>query len=485
MSAAAAASGSTGVVFPRRSSRGVILGLSAGQVFCFGCAGMLVAAAVYAGGFPAVLVAAPLWGALVVLALARVAGVPIVQWAPVCVQYAGRRAMGQLEFRREQGVRRPEKVLALPGDVASLRLHRDEHETGMVIDPHGRTMTAVLRLRHPAFVLLDVDDQRQRAMAWAQALAGYCNAGSYISRIQTLERTLPDSSNDARAYWDRAGVHDGSWASRSYQQLMATAAPDALRHESLMAVTLDMRAAKRAGSGQGRGLAGLAALLRAQMASIERTMQNARLRPVGWLGPDEVTSVLRTAYDPTVTGAYDRHPGVGRSPGSAGPMAVRERWGHLQADGVYHCVLIVTEWPRVEVEAGFLWPVVLTAGVQRTFTLLMEPQITAKALKEAQAERLKYDTDRKAREKADLQVGVADEVEAAEVHQREAELTAGHGSMNYVGLLAVSAPTRKELDRRVSEVVDTAAQSAVRLDRLYGRQGQGFVAAALPLGQGL
>ena len=80
--------------------------------------------------------------------------------------------------------------------------------------------------------------------------------------------------------------------------------------------------------------------------------------------------ILRSAYDPVVAGALERHGDLGRDLATAGPVAVTESWSSVRSDSAHHCVLWISEWPRSLVYPGFLAPVLLSSGVRRTFTLL-------------------------------------------------------------------------------------------------------------------
>ena len=61
---------------------------------------------------------------------------------------------------------RPAGTLALPGDAARLRQWVDpETDAVMVHDPHAATLTAIVGVSHPAFVLLDPAEQERRVVS--------------------------------------------------------------------------------------------------------------------------------------------------------------------------------------------------------------------------------------------------------------------------------------------------------------------------------
>ena len=53
-------------------------------------------------------------------------------------------------------------------------------------------------------------------------------------------------------------------------------------------------------------------------------LRSADLSPSDWLTPGDLALILRSAYDPAVSGALERHGEVGRDLATAGPVAVTE-----------------------------------------------------------------------------------------------------------------------------------------------------------------
>jgi len=102
-------------------------------------------------------------------------------------------------------------------------------------------------------------------------------------------------------------------------------------------------------------------------------LRSADLSPTDWLTPGDLALILRSAYDPAVAGALERHGAVGRDLATAGPVAVTEFWGRDRSDSAHHCILWISEWPRSLVFPGFLAPLLLSSGIRRTFSLLYPP----------------------------------------------------------------------------------------------------------------
>jgi hypothetical protein len=75
--------------------------------------------------------------------------------------------------------------------------------------------------------------------------------------------------------------------------------------------------------------------------------------------------------------------------------------------------------------------------------------------------------------------------ELDDVNQRERELVSGHGELRYAAFIAVTAPTKDALAAAVEEITNAAIESYCEVRLLWGEQGAGFAAAALPLGRGI
>lgn len=427
----------------------------------------------------------PGWGAALLVAYAPVRGRKVADWAPVVLHWWWRRIGGQHRFRARPLKPRPAGTLALPGDAARLRVLHDEITgAALVHDPHAGTLTAVLRVSHGAFVLVDPDTQASRAEGWGRVLGGLASHDRGITRVQVLERALPDAGVDVAAWWDEHGLDDGSWMAQAYTELLAQATPSSERHETMVAITLSMQAAASSIREQGGGLRGAAVAMRQRMASFEAAVRGAELVPAGWLDEAGLSWVLRTAYDPESTRRLDGTR-VGGHLAAAGPIAVDEEWARMRTDTGWHAALWITEWPRLGVVPGFLWPLVLAPQVRRSLSIVLEPVPTPAALKEVRRERFEHMSDQINRDKRGQITDYATAQELEDVNQRERELVSGHGELRFAAFIAVSAPTKDSLTAAIDEITNAALESYCDVRVLWGEQGTGFQAAALPLGRGI
>jgi hypothetical protein len=217
------------------------------------------------------------------------------------------------------------------------------------------------------------------------------------------------------------------------------------------------------------------------MTTLVAALRAADLVPGDWLTPADLALILRTAFDPAVTAALERHPSIGRDLATAGPIAVTESWSSLQSDSAHHAVLWISEWPRSQVYPGFLAPLLLTSGVHRAISLHYTPIRADVAARDLRRKKTEYISDAAQRHRIGQIDDAQQNAEYADVLQQEADLTAGHGLLRLTGLITISAPTLDELEQTVAAIEQAAIQASCEVRRLYGQQAQSFAAAALPL----
>ncbi|GAA3664137.1 SCO6880 family protein [Microbacterium marinilacus] len=472
------------VKFSRLTKRGIILGLSLPQVIALAVAVAVFVASLYAGG-PAALYTSPVWGTALALTWAGVGGRKLVEWVPISLHWVLRSFLGQTRYRRRIVKPRPAGTLALPGDAAPLRQYEDP-ETGavMVHDTHAQTLTVLVEVTHPSFILLDPGEQERRVHAWGRVLSTACRS-TRIARLQVLERTIPDSGQGLAQWWAEQGTDDDSWVARTYRELIDRAGPTGERHISTISLSLDMRTATRPIRAAGGGHKGAAAVLRQEMDTLTTALRTADLKPSDWYTPGQLAIILRSAYDPAIAATLERSGEIGKDLAAAGPVAVEETWDGLRSDSAHHVVLWISEWPRALVYPGFLAPLLLSSGIRRAFTLLCDPIRSDQAARDIRKKKTEYISDAAQRQKVGQIEDAQQTAEYQDVLQQEADLTSGHGVLRYTGLLAVSAPTSEELETAVAAIEQAAIQASCETRRLVGQQAQAFVAAALPLCRGI
>jgi hypothetical protein len=465
--------------FGRRQTKGLLLGYSGLVVASVGTGVLVLALSMFAARIAGTVLTLPLWATLIAAGFVRWQGAPVIESAPLVVHWKLRKATGQTCYRVKASQPRPAGTMGLPGDAAALRFHEDTASgAAMVHDPHRQTLAVAVRVSHPAFVLLDPSGQRQQVNGWSRVLAGLAATGT-CAAVQVLESVIPDPGRGVVGWWRENGIHDDSWAAREYETLMQTAAPSASSHRTLITLVLDMRKAGRAIKQAGRGMTGAAAVLAGDMANLAVALRNASLHVDGWLSATELAVVIRQTYDPALAIA----PGEPGANLALGPTAVDEHWDHLRHDSGYSTVLWISDWPTADVSPSFLHALVFAPGIRRSLSLIAKPLGSAEAIRQIRKEKVDYLTDRHQKQKSGRMIDQSDDQEYADVLAREQALIAGHADMRYSGFVALTAPTLDELRAAVAYTQRVAAQCMLETRVLYGRQAQGFVVAALPLGR--
>ena len=469
------------VRFGLRPNRGLLLGLSTIRVVAVGAAAVLLVAGLVGAGGAGLAATALLWVPLLAAAFVTWQSRPVAEWAPVVGHWALRHAAGQTRYRARLGRPRPAGTMALPGDAAALRFYTDPASGAcMIHDPHRQTLAAVVRVTHPAYILLSPGQQQARVAAWGRALAGLAPSGT-CACIQLLESTVSDSGEAIAAWYETHRSRRPGWAPDQYRHLLSRAGMGATTHRSTITLSLDMRRAARAIRNAGRGMAAAAQILRGDMYALEFGLREAELRLEGWLDEDDLSVMVRHAYDPFPVGS-DRG-WARRRLANAGPTAVDERWDCLRHDSGWSTVLWVSEWPRIDVPAHFLHGVVFAPGVRKSICLLARPLGAAEALRQIRKEKTEMLTDAATRARIGQIADLSDNQHFADVAAREQALICGHADMAFSGYITVTAPSRPELTGAVAQIERAATAAACETQVVYGAQAQAFVAARLPLGR--
>lgn len=475
------------VKFPHRSRRGILLGLSLPQLVLVSSTLALLLITVVSTGLIGAVALAPLWAASGALVAIRRHGRSLIDWAPIVARYALRRRTGQTLWLARPVTRpRQDGVLHLPGAAASLKVVTpgDSANGGAAVhDPHQQTLTAIARVSSRAFALLDPATQNHNVSSWGRALAGIARTG-HIATVQVLERTVPDSGDTLTRHWAQNGQPQTPVAGQIYSELVASAGPAAAPHETYLAISLDLKAARRLISQAGGGLPGAFTVMQQTTASLAQAARNAGLQVTGWLTAREIAAVIRTAYDPKALAALQQWSQTGRAeadPAAAGPVVQVEEYDRLATDSARHATYWVENWPRTETSAGFLHGIMFTAGVRRSLSLIYVPQGLESALRDVQRKKAAIIADANERARRGQVDSEEDSVEYADVKTRERQLIAGHADVALTGLVTVSAETDALLDAACAQVETAAVTAGVDLRRLNYQQPSAFTLAALPL----
>jgi len=154
-----------------------------------------------------------------------------------------------------------------------------------------------------------------------------------------------------------------------------------------------------------------------------------------------------------------------------------------------HCTLWVAEWPRIDVRAVFLQPLLMRADTTRTVAVCMELVGPARAIRKAERAMTEAATEDSLRARVGQRTSQRQLQREHAAASQEAELAQGHANVRYSAYVTVSVPdsgpdARDELEAAVSRVDLQAKAAPLRLERMWGQQALGFT-FALPLCRGL
>ncbi len=443
----------------------------------------------------------------VVLCFWPISGRSAEEWLPIVSRHLLRRVRGQqvrLSAAPQAGAKPaadggPEPIVALRGPVGDLELLAapfQGEEVGVMKDTRARTYTAALAVRVTSFGLLDRTEQESRQAGWGGVLAGLAREGSPVSRIQWIERTVPADGDEIGRYlgeaWERDSVPVDSLPMQSYLELTSTAPATTTEHELFVCLQVDAKLAwrqiKRAGGKQGVDAGACGVLLRELEALAER-LTAADVQVVGALRPGMLAAAFRVAFDP-----WSR-PGLARlaaaDPGRDGideaaawPVGTETTWSSYRTDGAFHATYWISGWPRIEVGAAFLSPLLLQAQMVRAISVTIEAISPLKAIREVEAARTTDLADRDLRGRMGFIETARGRRQSDAVVRREEELADGHAAVRFAGYVTVSARTLEGLERHCSEIEHAAQMARLELLRLYGQQEEVFT-YTLPLCRGL
>ncbi len=363
-------------------------------------------------------------------------------------------------------------------------------QLGVVHDAVTDTWAATVRVAGRRFTLLEPADQDQLVQWWGTTLAAFCAERTPVAAIRWSQWTAPAGSRQQQDYLaEHLAAQPVPAAHAAYQQLLASAGPLITSHEVL--VTLSVAASRLPASRHRRDRRAAAVeTLLGELAHFTRAMETAGLLVSSPLSPGDVARAVRVRLDPACAAVLDqRRRSLGESAGvvlprNAGPLATADSWTHWQADGAYHRAFFVARWPLLEVRADWLRDLLLHAGATRTVTVSYEPVSRSASQRRVVRDAARLESDAEHRQSRGFRVGARHRRAAAAVDEREQELVAGFGELDYAGLVVVTAADPDELDRASDETVQLAASCGVELRPLDGRHDQA-VAVTLPLARGL
>ncbi len=508
--------------FAPHPAGGFLLGLRISQLLGLILTGTLALGALHLGGLDGFALAVGLLALAAGVLLTPIRGHTIEQWAPVTARFLLARRTGRARFQAQRAQlghvvalpagglqpERPAEPGSLPGELADIEflegglVRYENARFGAVADRRARTFTAALRVRGRAFALLGPREREQRLHDYGAVLAALARDDSPVRRVAWVERTLPGDGDALGDYLMDAKRSDATLEEPpeelvSYLKLIGRAGDVAEAHELLFAIQVDAGrpAARRAITRMGGGDSGGLAVLAGEVGQLIELLDRAGVTVTGVLTGRGLAGAIRDAYDPW--GRRGRARQLDRSlqadgaiaPHTAGPYARHEHWSHIAADGALHCTLWAAEWPRIDVRALFLQPLLMASGATRTVAMCMELVGPSRAIRQAERAATETATEQHLRARVGQRTSQRQSQRDRASHQRERELAEGHAAVRYAAYVTVSVPADTpdaiaDLESDVSRVELEAKRAPLRLERMWGQQAEAFT-YGLPLCRGL
>lgn len=450
--------------------------------------------------------------------LLRIGGRTADEWLTAVVSYGLIRTQGQHRFisgvfaPRDKTTPAAPPPMDLPGVLAPLRVLEIQMPgagpLAVVQHPHHRTFTAVAAVSFSGVGLLDSGRAAQRVGGWGALLAGLCQEGNPIVRVQALQRLFPESGAALhRWHADHLTPQGPRLAAEVTGSLLATATLATSQREAYLAFSLDARRAGRAIKAAGGGSLGAALVLTRHLRGLSAAIAGADLQIRSWLGPREVAEVLRTAFDPDAMRALAErraasaygHLGGGRwaaptdprrlppgvEPALAGPAATETRPGSYVHDGGVSVSYWVYDWPRNETYSTVLAPLLGEGTHRRAVSLHFEPLGPRHAERAVMQERTARSVAVSMRRRTGQVVPEHERLAMDRARGQDAERAAGHGLVRFTGYVTVTVTDPRQLEDACAALEADGAAAGIELRRMWFAQDLGFAMGALPLALGL
>ena len=471
-------------------SSGIFLGLGLVQCGLVG-GGIALGVALLSAGMPLPFAAAPIVLAAA-LSFTRVGGHATWEWLPLTVTWCwagmhrGREWQVPLPLWSSNDSSAPMPPCLDGLDIVGLDW-RAGVSLGAIRDRHRRTLTAVVPVAGPQFVVEPRAEQERLLAGWGDLLGQYAVERGVVSHLSWSDLAQPSGMGDHIAWLgsdDRGTPNEG--AARSYGELLDVGRASAINHEAVVTITVVRDRLSRRHTEKGDADTQLHRALVSSVEALLRGLRSAELIASDPLDPGALQRLIRARIDPVAarprprTGRLvDRLAAVRAS--TAGPLALEVDWRHVRVDGAFHRTWWVGTWPRLPVPPAWLEPFLAGGGVTRSMTVYFQPVSTYQSRRRIERDLVKLESDAITKEEKGRRIDARHRRATQALLDREEELVAGYPEMGYAGLVTVSAPTLDDLDEHSEIIEQLARENGMDLRVLDARQDLGW-AATLPLG---
>lgn len=486
------------VRMPRRSDQGIWLGYgwwNLGSVFI----GVLILVlATIRASIPGFAFSAPLWVPFVVIGLwpSRALETPlrVVLW----VALQSRAAVGATRTRY-----RPERSMVngtvnLPGRLANVQTFETEG-TAVIYNPLAKTISITAQLQVEGFMMLGGAERSDRVAGWGRVLSSFTQRDG-VERVTLQERTGATSIEPNRIAYSEALARNNSDGSSRAEQVYAGAlehaANVAVGHRNYLTITLSAVKLQARIRELGGGRQGMEAIARMEVANVTAMLRIANIEVRRWLNVRQWAALVRTAFDPDYLSVVESRQGdeEGVSLAAIGPMALDEpprETGLVRTDSGWHTTAWIHEWPRSDVSAGFVEPIIYARhptthqAIGHIFTIVLTPVPVQEAVKEIQKEKNSWDGNQRTKAKHGRHRTAADDDDYLVLQQREESLLRGDGMFKFGAYITVSATSKSDLNEAWAGMRNALAMSGMEPQVLHCQQAEALLVNAVPIGQGM
>ncbi len=455
-----------------------------------------------AAGFMPWPAAVPVLTAGAALAVGRVRGQPLHAILPALARFGWRRLRHRHHWYRPVPLVSDDGIpTSVPPGLAGLNLYEIDvtwvaagrrDPVGVVHDRAAATVAATVRVNGDGqFALLDDHEQETRADGWGGALAGFARERTQVVRVKWDDWAAPVPLQD------QIGLLEERWADQpssearsSYLALMHAVAPDVVRHEVLVTVTVAVPRNRRSPLRPADDLGAAISTLCDELRLFRDRLDAARIQVPAVLSAAELIVATRVRSDPSAAEQLavlrqSLAASTGWAAPNFGPMTVTEELGVVRVDRAVHRSWWFARWPRREIpDAGWLSMLIDGVDCTRTVSVVFEPIPPSQSDRAVDRELVKREANMESRRRRDFRVTGKDRKAFDEAEAREAELNSGFSEMFYVGLLTLTAHDDATLELQAAQLEQVAAQAGIELQPMWGQQDAGWV-ASLPLGRSL
>lgn len=471
-------------------SSGIFLGLGLVQCGLIG-GGVLIGVGALTAGLPFPLAAAPvLLGAAVTFT--RIGGHATWEWLPLLIGWwtgqlrRGRRWHAPLPLWPDCDAPAPMPPCLEGIDLVDVEW-RGGVSIGAVRDKRRRTLTAVVPVTGPQFVVEPRGEQERLVGGWGDLLGQFAIERGVVAHLSWSDIARPSGMQDHLQWLDGDDRGERNQvAAASYRELIDMGTTSAITHESVVTITVARERLSRYRTSSGNTDDHLQRALVSATEALLRGLRSASLSAADPLDALRLQRLIRARIDPVA----DRpRPRRGRlverlalvRASSSGPLVVDTRWREVRVDAAFHRTWWVATWPRLAVPPSWLEPFLSSGGITRSMTVYFQPVPTHQSRRRIERDLVKLDSDAVTKEDKGRRVDARHRRATQALLDREEELVAGYPEMGYVGLVTVTATTQEDLDEHAEVVEQLARESGMDLRVLDARQDLAW-ASSLPLG---